>query len=97
MKIQVEMPEVSSCSVEDCSYNRDSKCCARAITIGDAETPNCDTFFTEQRRASGSNKAGVGACKVSSCEYNEDLECQADGISVGVHEGFAYCQTYEMR
>lgn len=98
MKIKVEVPEVASCQVQDCAYNRERLCHARAITVGDgAETPNCDTYYPEGSHAVGTQKAGVGACKVTQCKYNEDLECQAESINVGYRDGEAYCLTFDPR
>jgi hypothetical protein len=95
MKVTVELPEVSGCSVTDCAYNRDRRCHALAITIGDGNEPACDTFCeTGARVHDGSPNAGVGACKLSSCRFNSDLECQAAAIRVGYQEARRDCLTF---
>jgi len=98
MTITIEMPSVSDCSAEECAYNTDNQCHARAITVGDGAHPGCDTFF----HASAHNRetrriAGVGACKVTGCLYNEDYECQSDSISVGQQGGSIQCLTYSAK
>ncbi|WP_175580231.1 DUF1540 domain-containing protein [Kineobactrum sediminis] len=93
--IAVEMPRVKGCQVSECVYNLESACNARAITVGDGATPNCDTFYVASRHARNRNTAGVGACKVTGCRFNDDYECQADEISVGSVESSAMCRTYQ--
>ncbi|MBI2521862.1 MAG: DUF1540 domain-containing protein [Bdellovibrio sp.] len=96
-KLTLEMSLVSQCSVDTCAYNIKNSCHAKAITVGDANNPNCDTFLgsaghcKEQKRI-----AGVGACKVSSCKFNEDLECKADKISIGFSGKETYCLTFRV-
>jgi hypothetical protein len=97
MKVTIDMPMVQRCSVDECAYNHDSCCHAKAITIGDGVHPGCDTFLsgsTGHTRAS--IMAGVGACKVSDCEYNDDLECSADSIEVAITGDTAECMTCKM-
>ena len=98
MNITLEMPLVSECSVDECTYNVDRACHARAITIGDGVHPGCDTFF----RAAGHSKeshriAGVGACKVTACQHNDDYECVAEDIHVGFEGSSINCLTYATR
>ena len=96
--IEIIMPEVKHCSVESCGFNKNAGCHARAITVGDEETPGCDTFFAIADRAGHAKSvgriSGVGACKVADCKYNEDYECMADAIVVGFNNNKASCQTY---
>lgn len=98
MKITVEMPTVSKCSASKCAYNRENKCHARAITVGDASNPKCDTFFENRNHVQSVKRiAGVGACKVTECRHNYDLVCNAQEISVGsIQSGFR-CMTFEAR
>ena len=98
MKMTIDIPVVDSCAIAECAYNRDQHCHARAITIGDGQTPACDTLFcgAEPVRAQDI-QAGVGACKVSSCSFNDDLECAADRISIGIKGDSVNCLTYTMR
>ncbi len=96
MKMKIEMAEVMKCSAEECAYNHDGGCHARAITIGDGTVPHCDTAFNCGSHCSSNNKAGVGACKVGGCMHNVDFECQAANISVGTSGGRAMCKTFQM-
>ena len=90
----LEMPEVNTCEVSQCAYNLDNTCNARAITIGDGEHAQCDTFFNSSPHTKGRHSAGVGACKVVGCSYNTDYECQANDISIGMVNNEAMCLTY---
>lgn len=96
MKVTVQLPAVSGCSVTDCAYNRDHRCHALAITVGDDGEAACDTFCeTGAHVRDGSPSAGVGACKVSSCRFNSDLECQAASVRVGYQEDRCDCLTFK--
>ncbi len=97
MKVTIEMPGVACCDVLDCAYNKNSKCHARAITVGDGDTPGCDTFFCCESHCHSEATAGVGACKVSACTFNQDLECQAEQIGIGNPGGSARCMTFQPR
>ncbi|WP_277210915.1 DUF1540 domain-containing protein [Isoptericola croceus] len=85
MTTLMEMPEVTSCTVDGCSYNHDHDCHAGAVTIagvpGDA---SCATFIPLSTKG-GLDKvvAHVGACQRTDCVHNEDLECAASAIRVG--------------
>ena len=83
MKMTVDMPKVTKCSVRKCAYNVEGGCHAKAITIGDGTTPHCDTSFSCGSHCHSKMTAGVGACKVSGCAFNSDFECQAESIAVG--------------
>jgi len=94
-QISIEMPEVAQCSINECAYNSDNCCHARAITIGDGIHPGCDTFLgTGAHSKAKQRNAGVGACKVSACQYNDDYECMADQITVGHASNSVCCLTY---
>lgn len=98
MKITIEMPAVSKCSVSKCAFNRENKCHARAITVGDASNPKCDTFFENRDHVQNVKRiAGVGACKVAECRHNRDFECTAQEISVGSIQSESHCLTFEAR
>lgn len=97
-EITIQMPEVKSCGVLQCGYNQTGSCHAKAITIGDTMTPECDTFFVSQAHAKNvSVIAGVGACKVSSCKFNTDFECVSESIQVGHTHDRVCCLTYKKR
>jgi hypothetical protein len=98
MKMTIDMPFVDSCTVNECGYNQDDKCHARAITIGDGIHPGCDTsFLGAPEHTSEHNLAGVGACKVSDCTFNTDLECSVDSITVSMQDNSIQCMTFEPR
>lgn len=98
MKITLDMPIVDGCAVTDCAYNVEQGCHARAITIGDGDTPRCDTFLgASSHTRSNLLSAGVGACKVSACMHNEDFECAAEQIGVGMQGGEVHCLTFSAR
>jgi hypothetical protein len=97
MAIEVEMPAVAECSADDCAYNAEGSCHARAITIGDGVHPGCDTFFAAARHTRSLRMAGVGACKVVSCKHNDDFECQATSIEVERRAVGVECATFERR
>ena len=98
MKLTIDMPIVSECSVIECAYNVGQACHARAITVGDGLHPGCDTFLSNHAHTrSVSTLAGVGACKVSACRYNDDFECSASDIRVGYKDDDIDCLTYRPR
>lgn len=97
--ITIEMPLVSECLVNTCSYNVAQNCHARAITVGDTSThAACDTFMSESHHISEAKRiAGIGACKASACKFNDDFECMTDTIRVGMVKNEANCMTFAMR
>ena len=98
MKVKNEMPGIDSCAATQCAYNIGKNCHARAITIGHAQTPGCDTFFTvDQHNKETKRIAGVGACKVASCEFNDDYECSAASIMVGYRDTITQCLTFSKK
>lgn len=97
-KLNIEMPIVKSCDVNNCGYNSGNQCHAKAITIGDGSNPGCDTFMNSNTHTKEKKRlAGVGACKVSNCRFNQDFECAAEDITVGFVEGRINCETYSPR
>ena len=95
--ITIEIPPVSGCSIQECAYNVEKQCHAKAITIGDSEFPACDTMVQGSKHVHSGEQAGVGACKVSSCAYNDDLLCSAESIKVGMKEQDVECMTFAAR
>jgi len=91
----MNMPKVSKCDAGSCSYNRDGKCHALAITVGDAGHPRCDTYIQMPGRGGDMSAiAGVGACRVDICRFNQDLECTAAKIAVAMHSDCPDCATF---
>ena len=97
-QLTIEMPVVAQCLVEECAYNADNRCHARAITVGDGAHARCDTLLTDGHHVKEKKRvAGVGACKVAACRYNEDYECIAEQITVGGISGAVRCLNYRHR
>jgi hypothetical protein len=91
----MDMPEVNTCEVSECSYNGEGLCHALAITVGDQQTARCDTFCDLGKQGGDRSTAGhVGACKMDDCAFNEQLECQAPAISVAHKGSEVDCMTY---
>ncbi|MDA8095377.1 MAG: DUF1540 domain-containing protein [Betaproteobacteria bacterium] len=96
--LSIDMPIVGVCDATECAYNVDSKCHARAITVGDSLRAGCDTFCSSTDHAKAAQRiAGVGACKARDCKYNEDFECVTDQIRVGHSAAAVNCLTYARR
>lgn len=92
------MPKILSCSVTECAYNKNSECHTMAITVGDVDHAECDTFYRSSNRGGVFDLVGaVGACKVEKCSFNKSLECSAPGINVAPHSGHADCKTFRER
>ena len=91
----MDMPEIEACDAEECSYNLGQQCHAWAITVGDLESPHCDTFI-DADMSGGEEEfmARVGACKTSECMFNMHLECSADQVTVGHKNGQVDCLTF---
>lgn len=94
----IMMPKILSCSVLECAYNKNSECHTPAITVGDGDHAECDTFYRAQSKG-GVNDiiGGVGACKAHMCKFNKSFECVAPGINVASHSEHADCKTYSPR
>ena len=94
----VEMPKVIECLMDECAYNADKECHARAITVGGGACPMCDTAMKSVKKGGVIDMIGsVGACKVENCRFNDSLECSAVGISVMLHDQHAECGTFKAR
>jgi len=95
MEMLIDMPMIKSCDISECTYNMNSACHAKAITIGDGVSPGCDTYMNASGHVRNTGiKAGVGACKVAGCSYNADFECSAESIRVSHEGGKVLCMTY---
>lgn len=97
MKRSIEMAEVAECDVQACVYNKETRCHALAITVGDAHGHLCDTMLRSHEHTHRDDVSGVGACKVKGCAHNEDYECQAEAIEIGMSGTKAECLTYSQR
>lgn len=98
MTTLLDLPEVTECTVEGCSYNHDG-CHAAAVTISVGhDTAECATFIPlEIKGGLKSVLARVGACQRSDCTHNEQLECTATAVHIGAGGDPADCLTYSPR
>ncbi|WP_280418817.1 DUF1540 domain-containing protein [Nocardia carnea] len=94
----MEMPHVSECTVNDCSYNNHDGCHAYAINVsGENGSADCATFIPLAVKGGLDTVTSmVGACQRADCAHNTDLECTAGEIRVGPGRGdhAARCMTY---
>lgn len=96
-KVVLEMPIITKCMAVECAYNADNNCHARAITVGDALNPGCDTFLQGTRHIREVKQvAGIGACKTAACKFNKDFECMTENVQVGMVKNKANCMTFEL-
>ena len=84
------MPELY-CTVCDCRYNQDKRCCIGSIQVGgeDAATSTstccesfddkCDCPTNEAQYPTPEMQIG---CEAVNCVYNENCECHADKVSI---------------
>lgn len=92
---RIEMAEVAECTIPECVYNRGSRCSARAITVGNGEHPECQTFYSGNHHApKGGEHAGVGACTVAECRHNDGYNCDADRVYVGYQDNEVACLSF---
>ena len=95
MEKTIRMADVAECTVPECIYNRGSRCYARAVTVGVAEGPECQTFYSGNHHApKGEQTAGVGACKVNDCRHNDRYHCEAERVYVGYNRNEVACLTF---
>lgn len=96
--ITIMMPTIKACSVSDCGFNIKDECYAKAITIGNEQAPNCNTFFKspdeDAHIKTVKQSAGVSACKLSNCQFNTDYACTADEVLISQRYQKANCATY---
>jgi hypothetical protein len=98
MTTLLELPRVTECTVEGCSYNHNG-CHAGAVTISArGDQAECATFIPlEVKGGLKAVLARVGACQRSDCTYNEALECTATAVHIGPGGDVADCLTYVPR
>lgn len=93
MQKMCEEGSVITCQSVQCSWNRDEKCFAPSIEVGD-ECPECDTFTMQPIGEMAQDMSEVSHCDAIRCELNEQERCTASGITVGNHAGHADCYTF---
>ena len=87
---------VLTCTVSDCSYNRELECYAQAIAVGDYDHPRCDTYTHDASAQPKRQEGIVMTCGVSVCNFNEQQHCHARGITVDHHSRHADCGTFRL-
>lgn len=94
--MELNLPLVENCSAKECSFNEESVCHAAAVTIGNSNNANCDTFVNlEIKGGIEGGQAMVGACKENDCKWNENLECTSkDGVQIEISGNVASCMTF---
>ncbi|WP_134764897.1 DUF1540 domain-containing protein [Nocardioides sp. 1609] len=92
----MNLPLVSTCSVDGCSYNHDHDCHAAAITVLGASSA-CGTYVDVAAEAGTDTTAQVGACHRSDCVHNDRLECSASSVEIGPAADVADCLTFQAR
>ena len=100
MSALTDMPAVSECSVDQCSYNdHNHGCHAEAVTIGGSGADAaCATFIPLDIRGGLDRVVShVGACQRHDCAHNDHLECGAPAVRVGAGRDLADCLTYTHR
>ena len=106
------MPTLS-CSVRNCYYNKENRCCKENIlvegkhaTTTDATT--CDSFKVKNDSFTNScecdrpaNNALKVACRAENCSYNEKCMCHADHIDIAGADAHksdqTECRTFIMK
>ncbi len=91
----LNLPIVSSCTVERCGYNHDG-CHAEAITVSGGHAA-CGTFSKGDASAATSAPASVVACDRADCVHHLEGRCTARAIAVGASFDTADCLTFELR
>jgi hypothetical protein len=87
-------PEISKCSMTDCTFNSSGRCHAKFIEVGD-DHQKCDTYAASSQKIKESASTGaVGTCKVSRCAYNKGSRCMAGAITVSRHDNNADCEMF---
>ena len=98
------------CQAQDCTFNADTRCCARAIRVGlTGQETFCDTYaradafsaveildLTSGDTEFSADEAPRIACGVIQCAYNRSFRCRAHGVHIGpVHDALiCNCRTY---
>ncbi|MDI6715911.1 MAG: DUF1540 domain-containing protein [Actinomycetota bacterium] len=90
---QMEIGRVLTCTVNECSYNKNNVCHAPDINVGEMH-PTCDTFTQEAVSPIAQGMPDVSVCNVTECRFNLNNDCTAPGITVAHHSEHADCLTY---
>lgn len=96
MQTGQDLAPVVTCTVSECSYNEQERCCAPSIEVGDSH-PRCDTFTTSGGvDARDQEMSKVGTCHVTQCSFNMSELCEAPGITVTHHSSHADCSSFRL-
>lgn len=104
------MPRLD-CSVKNCYYNKDSKCCREGIKVGghDATVEDAtycsdfkerhDSFSSDCKCDTNPSKTLEVYCNAVKCVYNDNEKCRADKIGIkgngAKHESQTECGTFK--
>jgi hypothetical protein len=83
---------VLTCTVSDCGYNKELRCFAPSIAVGD-DHPFCDTY-TKTVVPPAETEAFVSQCMTTMCDFNDAYHCSARGVTLDCHAGHADCATF---
>ncbi|RDU25276.1 DUF1540 domain-containing protein [Anaerosacchariphilus polymeriproducens] len=80
------------CSVRNCLYNEENRCCKGEIKVGGDEAnrteETCCRSFVERARNVYSNVSGQPSerlqvrCTAANCKYNDSWKCSASHIGI---------------
>ena len=97
------------CRANDCAYNRNEQCGARAILVSNTSDETfCDTYTKEGSFAASAHfhdDAEFGeeladspsiTCNVTGCAYNKSFRCRADMVQIDDPHDMMICncETY---
>lgn len=104
--MEVEFMPVLDCSVKNCYYNREKKCCLDGIhvegdNVNDPEETACGSFKSQDEGSYTSachcgmapeNKLRV-QCEAETCTFNDDKMCAANHIGIEGNGAKTYGET----
>ncbi len=80
------------CSVRNCVYNAEERCCKGDIVVGGrkacCEAETCCDSFIDRKRDSFTNSTGKPYnrisidCEAENCKYNHNLRCVAEHVDI---------------
>lgn len=82
------------CTVENCSYNKETYCCKGDIMVGgkhaQLEDDTCCESFLQRREGSDSYTSSISHpsktisidCEAKNCTYNSNFKCVADHVDI---------------
>ncbi len=93
MQVRKVEGAVLTCTVPGCGYNKELKCYAPSIAVGD-DHPYCDTY-TRDTVAPAESESFVSQCLTMMCGFNDNSgHCSANGVTLDSHGDHADCATF---